>query len=181
MERMWRSGVVLAVLGVVACQPMYGARPQKLKTPDPLARPVEAAGSGGPVQPKLEENCGTDRAINPSSRSAKDLVYDADGTRRKADKADSPDDRARQIAASVEQYRTALSKDPYSADATLGLAIAYDALNRKGCAMRMLTRINALAKYEPYRTAAESAADEVKANMRLFQWYRTEAERAVGR
>lgn len=173
----------LAVVCVAACQPMYKAKPQKLKTPDEVARPIDEQGSGSaaPVKPKLDENCGTDRKTRVVSGPVRDVTADAESKRVQASRETDGEKRARLAAEAVEGYRSALAKDPFDQTATLGLAIAYDMLHRKGCAIDMLERIGTLAKHPAYAKKANQLADDVKGNDKIFVHYRTDAERAVGR
>ena len=181
MTRFWWTLVIPCALA--ACQPMYGAKPQKLRTPDELQRPTEAAGSGAPVVvvPVMDEHCGIDRTVRSSVTPTRSVAEAA--ARKSVDASREPDakKRAHMALDAVEGFRAVLAKEPFNHQATLGLAVAYDMLRRKQCALNMLARIATLAKHPVYKDRAEQLADDVKNTPRWFVHYRTEAERAVGR
>jgi hypothetical protein len=72
-------------------------------------------------------------------------------------------------------------KDPYSVDATLKLAIAYDKAMRKGCALALLKRLSQLAGHPKYGSEANRRIDDIDANGAWFKGYRKDAMAAVGR
>jgi hypothetical protein len=177
--------MALITLGIAAaCQPMYMGKREKLKTPDAVARPVgsgSGAGSAVKATPKLDENCGTDRATRATSLPSRSIGEQGDKKRVEASREADAKKRAEKALEAVELYRSALAKDPYNTEATLGLAVSYDMLRRKGCALKMLSRIATLAKHQSYRDKADRSADEVKNTPQWFEHYRSDAERAVGR
>jgi hypothetical protein len=82
-------------------------------------------------------------------------------------------------AQGVEQYRQALIADPYNAEATLKLALAYDKVLRKGCALAMLKRLDALAANPKF--GAEPQINRVLDNESWFKPYRNDALKALGK
>lgn len=79
----------------------------------------------------------------------------------------------------VEAYRQALIADPYNAEATLKLALAYDKVLRKGCALAMLKRLDALAANPKF--GAEPQINRVLDNEQWFKPYRNDALKALGK
>jgi len=98
-----------------------------------------------------------------------------------AAKVTDPAAQAESIKVGIDRFRNALSKDPYNAEATLKLALAYDKVYRKGCALKLLARIATLEGHPSFRTAAKRAADQVADSGEWFKGYRKEAIAAVGR
>ena len=84
------------------------------------------------------------------------------------------------IKEAIDKYRNALIKDPYNVDATLKLAVAYDKVLRKGCALAMLKRLAALSNNPKCASEANRNIDSIDANGQWFKGYRKEAMAAVG-
>jgi hypothetical protein len=83
------------------------------------------------------------------------------------------------LVESIEHYADALRADPYDASATLDLAIAYDRVLRKGCALAMLRRLNALSQNARVSPDAKSRVAAVVDNPEWFKGYRRDALKAV--
>jgi len=81
----------------------------------------------------------------------------------------------------IDKYRNALIKDPYNIPATLKLAVAYDRVLRKGCAIAMLKRLAALSNNPKWTSEANRNIDAIDANAQWFKGYRKDAMAAVGR
>ena len=75
----------------------------------------------------------------------------------------------------IDQYHQALRRDPFDAEVTLKLAVLYDQLRRKGCALALLGRIPALATNKDFAEAARRQADAVNDHTEWFKDYRSEA------
>jgi hypothetical protein len=80
----------------------------------------------------------------------------------------------------IGRYREALLKDPYNAEATLKLALAYDRVLRKGCALAMLRRLETLAASPSFESEAVPMVDLVVQNPHWFNPYYNDALEAVG-
>lgn len=187
-----RLGVCLALVagvGLVACQPLYGGKPEKLVTPAQKKAPKEEPVAE--VQIKEIDDCQADfrgdakialAKLTPqaSSQSAA-LTSEGDTALANSDKATEPSAQAGLIKESIDKYRNALIKDPYNAEATLKLALAYDKVYRKGCAIAMLKRLASLAGNPKYGRAANPAIDSIGDNGQWFKRYRKDATAAVGR
>jgi len=88
--------------------------------------------------------------------------------------------KERALEAGVTDYAKALAKDPYDADATLGLAVAYDRAWKKGCALALLKRLDTLAANPKFAGAAQRSVDRIVDHPDWFKAYRRDALRAVG-
>ena len=81
----------------------------------------------------------------------------------------------------IDKYRNALIKDPYNVPATLKMAVAYDRVLRKGCAIAMLKRLASLSNNPKWASEANRNIDTIDANAQWFKGYRKDAMAAVGR
>lgn len=170
--------------GSVGCQALYGGKPEKLRNPDRKKKPPEEAEKAQEV--KYIDDCVANfrddpKLVRPDTSRSNALVGDGDSTLAQVTKAKDPAGQAELIKQSIDRYRSALVKDPYNQEATLKLAIAYDMVLRKGCALALLKRIAALESNPKYKSAAKRVADEVADNGQLFKGYRKDAVSAVGR
>lgn len=172
------------LLGSAGCQQLYGGKPERLKTPDKKKRPPEPVGATENV--KYVEDCSANFRDDPKrvfrDKAGSNLLVQAgDDSQAQANKVTDPAAQAETIRVSIDKYRNALQKDPYNADATLKLALAYDRVYRKGCALKLLARIATLESHPSFRTDAKRAADQVADSAEWFKGYRKEAVAAVGR
>jgi hypothetical protein len=178
--------VVLAVGiggGLVACQPLYGGKPEKLVNPQKKKAPKEEVVE---VQIKDVEECVADfrgdaKNVRPQTSLSNQITSEGDSALASSDKAPDINARVGLIKDSIDKYRNALIKDPYNADATLKLALAYDKLYRKGCALAMLKRLNSLTANPKYAIKANPEIDSITDNNAWFKRYRKEALAAAGR
>ena len=174
----------LVSLALAACQPMYGPKPERLRTPTKTAViPTEEL----PAGPAYVENCPVDfqkprpkAGVKRDERTASKLVGTGDATLTTADATADGSRRADLVRASIDRYSGALAQDPYNADATLKLALAYDRVYRKGCALALLRRLVALAGNQNFEPAATTNINRVDDNKQWFKDYRAEALRAIG-
>jgi len=177
--------VAIAALGLTACQPIYGGRPEKLSNPPRKKAPAEAPEQV--VEIKYVEDCAADfrgdpaKAPRPQPAIANQLLGEGETALETSEKAKDPAAQAEQIRIAIDKLRNALIKDPYNHDATLQLAIAYDRVYRKGCALAMLKRLAALQANPKFAKGANLAADKVTDNTQWFKGYRKDAVAAVGR
>jgi len=98
-----------------------------------------------------------------------------------SDKSNDPQQRVGLLRESIDRYRSALVKDPYNAEATLKLALAYDRVYRKGCAIAMLKRLAKLAENPKFAKPAVREIESISDNDQWFKRYRKDAISAVGR
>jgi hypothetical protein len=169
------------VLVLVAGCALYGA------PSDPLhgvarVRPPAGSADGTPTVVYVED-CETDfhrdaRGVVAQTAVAKDRVHDGEAASTIA-ATKSGAEQATLLVESIEHYADALRADPYDASATLGLAIAYDHVLRKGCALAMLRRLNALSQNARISPDAKSRVAAVVDNPQWFKGYRNDALEAV--
>lgn len=177
--------VVVVALGCAAgaCQPLYGSKADKLSSPGRVKKPPDEAAVV--VEVKYVEDCTTNFRDEgkPSLQTGQsnNLVSDGDQALSQARRATDPPTQAALLVQSVEKYRNALSKDHFNLEATLKLALAYDLVLRKGCALALLKRIAAFQANPMYARKAGQIADEVNDNPQYFKGYRKDAVTAVGR
>jgi hypothetical protein len=176
--------VLLAgVFGVTACRPLYGNKPEKLVTPSKKKRPPEATEE---AVAKYVEDCQADFRGDPNkvrqqSSLSGTLVDEGSTAMQSADKAKDAASQAELIKTGIDKFRNALLKDPYNADATLQLALAYDKVLRKGCSLALLKRLAALDGNPKFATKAKLSIDRVTDNDSWFKGYRKDAINAIGR
>jgi hypothetical protein len=168
----------------VGCQALYGGKPEKMRNPERKKKPAEAEEK--PIEVKYVEECVANfrddpKLVRPDSSRSKTLVEDGDTTLAQVSKAKEPAAQAELIKQSIDKYRSALVKDPYNQEATLRLAVAYDMVYRKACALALLKRIAALESNPKFKNAAKRVADEVADTPNMFKGYRKDAVSAVGR
>lgn len=171
-------------LALAACQPLYGGKPDRLANPQKKKKPPEA--SDPVIEVKYVEDCVANfrddaKRVFRDTSGSNNLVGSGDDALVQANKASDPKSQAELIRVSIDKYRTALQKDPYNADATLKLAVAYDRVFRKGCALKLLARIATLESNPKFQREAKRAADQVNDTKEWFRGYRKDAVSAVGR
>lgn len=137
------------------------------------------------VQIKEVDDCTADFRGDPKratqdTRISGNLTAEGDTALVNADKA-APEAQGGLIKEGIDKYRNALTKDPYNAEATLKLALAYDRVYRKGCAIAMLKRLATLAAHPRFAPKANPAIDSITDNGQWFKRYRKDAIAAVGR
>jgi len=169
---------LIAVCVLAGCQ-MYKSTSPKLKNPEPVAHKEVAA----PVaEVPYVEACTVDFSAQPVKRrqttAAAQLVVTADTSLDTAARAKDDQAKVGIVKSSIQTYSEALIKDPYNAEATLKLALAYDRVLRKGCALAMLKRLSKLASNPAFQ--ADARIDRVVDNEQWFKGYREAALRAIG-
>lgn len=177
--------VALALaVSVPACSPLYGGKPEKLKNPDKKKKPPETAEAA--IEIKYVEDCSANFAddpkkVRPQPPMSKVLFDQGETALDQADKAKEDNAKVGFLKDAVDKYRNALIKDPYNVPATLKLAVAYDRVLRKGCAIAMLKRLASLSNNPKWTSEANRNIDTIDANAGWFKGYRKEAMQAVGR
>lgn len=170
--------LMVAVLFAAACQPMYAAKAPKLKDP-PVVR-HDKSKDPAPEEPKYIDECTVNFSAPPTTKRqpkvAEQHVASGDAALETAQREPAKKEMAAQ---GVDQYRQALIADPYNAEATLKLALAYDKVLRKGCALAMLKRLDALASNPKFGAGAQ--VNRVLDNESWFKPYRNDALKALGK
>ena len=182
----WKhAGGLLVAVAMAACQPMYGAPPEKLAKPKiPVDKIKEETKPQPPAKPELVDVCPVDisrpaEKVARNKTAAQQRLQEGDVERERSQKEADDAEKAKHAKRSLQSYSDALVADPYHAEATLMLAVAYDAFRRKGCALRMLERIGIMRSNPALRGEAMAAADRVRTNPQWFAAYRDEAMKAV--
>lgn len=173
----------LLLLVLVACKPMYGEPPQRLRSPSPIKPPTELPGATTATV-VYEEDCEflTTRVAKVKRDTTAAEVHTEQGDRKLADYETAPDAaKTNLIIDSIDEYAAALRKDPFNAKATLKLALAYDKVYRKGCALALLQRLEQLAQNPKFANEANDVIDEIAQRRKWFDGYRKEALRKIGR
>ncbi len=139
--------MIACALATTGCKGLYSTKADPLKSPGDVKRHVD------PPDPSLTikyvDDCPTNFRADPRGvvrdpKGAKRFVDSGEASIALAAKQPDPTAQASTVKTGIDSYRTALSYDPYNADATLDLALAYDKVYRKGCALKLLARISAL-------------------------------------
>jgi hypothetical protein len=174
--------VLIGLFG--ACQPLYGGKPEKLHNPEKKKKPPEE--TAAVVEPKYIEDCSANfredpKTARPQTGISNTLMGDGDTALQQSNRAKDPPAQAELIRVAIDKYRNALIKDPYNSEATLKLAIAYDLVYRKGCALAMLKRLADLSANPKFAKQANRNIDSVTDNTQWFKGYRKDAISKVGR
>lgn len=189
-----RKGSVLAclVIGVSltaagGCKPLYGNKPEKPYSPRQKrekAKPPEVVSEFKPIddcQVSFHDPPLKGPTSQANLRASESAAQNAEAAMGQAAKATDDSSKLNYYKSAVESYRQALQKDPYNANVTLKLAVAYDSVLRKGCALALLRRIALMAANPRYSVGAGHAQDDVEQNTSMFAKYRSDAVAAVGR
>ena len=173
---------ILVLLVIAACKPLYGDKPQQLRNPVPV--PHSTALPGDEAKVIYDDDCelvvSRGQTVKREKSAATEHVDKGDAKLRIADKA-PPEAKTDLIVDGIDEYSAALRKDPFNAQATLKLALAYDKVLRKGCALALLQRLDQLAQNPKFKQEAEVAIDEIEQQRKWFEGYRKQALRSIGR
>lgn len=181
---MLRWGMCLA-LSLVACQPMYGGRPERLHPPE-HHKPPEGGDQVAAIQIKYIDDCDADfrgdpKKVHAQPAVARPLVEEGDTALQSAEHEKDDHKEVALVKEAIDKYHNALVKDPFNIEATLQLAVAYDKAARKGCALAMLKRLGALSNNPKFANEANRDIDSIDATPQWFKDYRKDAMAAVGR
>lgn len=175
------KALVTACLLVAACQPMYEKKPERMKAPA-----VVKHDEPPPPPDVYVDDCDVNFTA-PPARSRKPAVSQTltqagDSSLQTA--AQKPRKTTPAMTATrdaIDKYSQALVADPYNAEATLKLALAYDRVYRKGCALAMLRRLDNLASSPTFEPVAKPFVEQIVQNPHWFSPYHRDALKAVGR
>lgn len=176
---MGKTWVLLVLLSGCA---MYGEPPQKLRTPEPIKPPATLPEEPATVVYKEDCDLLTARIATVKRDTKQAERHTQNGDQKVADFDAAPPAAKKDLMLDgIDEYVAALRKDPFNAKATLKLAVAYDKARRKGCALRLLERLDQLAQNPKLANEANDAIDEITGRRGWFKDYRREALRKVGR
>jgi lipopolysaccharide biosynthesis regulator YciM len=162
---------------------MYGDPPARMH--NPATKPL---GSNTPTVEKVKpiEECPVDfqrtlpkAGIKRNQTGAQAAATSGDKSARAATSETDAEKRVEDLRAAVEEYKQALNADPYSSHATLMLAVAYDRVYRKGCALALLGRLYALSNHPDFQAEATDDINRIRDNRDWFKDYQVEAYKAV--
>ena len=175
---------VIALLALTACK-MYGDPPAHLHRVEPI-KPPDGWNKDPETATTYVEACTTDfhrdaKGQRRQPQVAEARVTDGDTTLAESAKATNDAAKADLIIRGIQHYADALRADPYDAQATLKLALAYDKVLHKGCALAMLRRLESLAQNPKLAPDAGHRIDDVVDNTQWFKGYRKAALDAVNR
>ncbi|MBX3156542.1 MAG: hypothetical protein KF773_11120 [Deltaproteobacteria bacterium] len=176
----------IASLALLACQPMYGEKPDTLGKVKPIAKKTD----GKDGEPAKKEDpyvtaCSFNSHLDPKVYGKRDpklaepLRIAGDAKITVAQQSTVEKARVKQYQLGLDDYAAALKKDPYDADATLGLARAYDGLKRSGCAVMLIKRLADLTRSDKYADSARRAIAQVQSNPDWFKDYRQDVDREL--
>jgi hypothetical protein len=164
---------------------MYGAPPQRLRSPEPIKPPATLPGDDTAKVEPYNDDCAflTDRSGGKPMRDVSKAQQHTQNGDQKLKEFDTapPSAKSELIIDGIDEYAAALRKDPFNAQATLKLALAYDKIRHRGCALALLGRLDQLAQSPKFRADATSAIDEIEQRRKWFGGYRKDALRKVGR
>lgn len=175
--------VGLAASAMASCQPLYGGKPAALKNPPKKKAPPEAQIAA--VAIPWDDECQADfhgkpGSIPPNPAVAKGLVESGNNVLINSERTiNEPQKRAAMTLEAIEKFKAALAKDPYSAEATYGLAVAYAKVLKKGCALKLLKRLADLKGNQKYASDAQRMIDAA-ADTSAFKPFKKDAAAAMG-
>ena len=153
----------LVVLALAAC---HGK--QELTAPPPPLRPEAQAQTA--TKPVEKDCTPTDpqselKPLSFDERSIPEGQRLADQAASKLRAADSAEvdrvTREQETSDAVADFITALAADPYTVDATYGLAAAYARIGRKQCAINMLQRLLEMRPHRSQHAQVEAKLDHL--------------------
>lgn len=179
--RIVQVGLIALAVTTSGCRPLYGGKPEKLVAPPKKKRPAGEGPSEQYVDACKADFFGDAARVRPATAAASPLIAQGNQALDGAEAEANAPAKAALIVNAIGKYKEALIKDPYNPEATLKLAVAYDAVRRKGCALALLKRLAELANHPQYESAARTKVDHVVANETWFRGYRNDAMSALGR
>lgn len=145
------------ILGVVACQPLYGNRPDNMPNPRQV-RPKD----GAPVATAIEWDTNCDSpyfekptALKPNRAIVQQHVATGEQSLTAADSEEVPAKKSTLVITAINEYKQALAEDPYDSEATYGLAVAYATVYKKQCALDLINRLVALRANPKFESDAK--------------------------
>lgn len=180
---MGKSLIAACAVALTASCAMYGDPAPRVKNPPPI-RHTEIVEKDPPKV--YIDDCDW-KVVQPTKAPKRDVVRSdqhvkvGDTAAVGADKAAVPADKTKLLIDSIQEYGAALERDPFNAEATLKLALAYDKVLRRGCALALLDRLGKLADHPTYERSATERIDDVENHKSWFGDYRKDALKALKR
>lgn len=178
---------LVTVLGfgaaTLSCATPYSNKPERLKKPRKKKRPEPTQEEAAQAAPVLDEKCRTNFFANPTTvrktRLGQQLAKEADGLLAEADDQEGQV-RISTVKDALGKLTSALKADPYGAEPTYKMAVAYAMVGKKGCALALLDRLQQLSKHPDYTDEAERVINRALRDQ-SFDIFRKEADQALGR
>jgi hypothetical protein len=173
--------IAVACLVLAACKPMYGDPAPRVKNPTRHNPPPDWK-QDPVVEVTYIDECEVNFRLPPTAKRdtkvAQQKMVAGDGAAANIKPDLDAQKRASLAVQSVYDYSQALVADPYNPEVTLKLALAYDKVLRRGCALAMLKRLDALAANPKF--GAEAVKHQLADNAQWFKRYRKDAIEAAG-
>lgn len=162
---------------VAGCAPLYSGKAEPLRKPQSKTRPPEADQAI-----KWTEPCDVDFFADATRVKRNSALAASESARADASMmtALAKDDPIPGVLDAIGKYKAALVADPYNAEATKGLAVAYAKVYFKGCAVKLLGRLSEMADNPLYSADATRMVDSAAADS-AFDGFRNDADAALGR
>ena len=177
--RLVSAAVVATLLGGTGCAPLYGGKPETLKKPVSKKRPPETAAAIPWVVECRADFEGDGSKVRRRAAEATPLTAAGNESLSRALSSPDPATRASLVVEAINKYKSALTKDPFNADATEALAAAYARVLYKGCSLKLLQRLPQLEANPVYEVEARNAISRALASS-AYDGFRSEADSAVG-
>ena len=192
---MIRLGIVLSIAVGMAAAPgcgsgPYTGKPEKLKKPRAKKRPAGETVATEVTEVKpievSNEQCRTNFFADPYRskrypREANGMANQAGQSLEAAERQFGPT-RQQLVVEAMGTLSNALRRDPYNAEATYKLSVAYAILGKKSCTMALLERLKALETSPLPESERETANRVIKKAARdpAFGAFQKEARTALG-
>jgi hypothetical protein len=165
------------------CAHPYSGKPEKLKKPRKKKRPEPTEKDKAAEEVVWDEECRAnffdDKKPAPRKpRAAAALVKQADQILLAAEDRGGAE-RIETVIEAIGKLKNALKKDQFNPEATYKLAVAYALVLKKGCALRLLERLNELQKKEDVARKAELTIKRATKDL-AFEGFRKDADAAMG-
>ena len=155
------------------------------RSPRGAQEPAQDGGGSDDPEASIvwDEECDTKfhekLTIQPNPNAGRTLFDSASNTLVSAEREQDGGQRTALTIEAIEKFKQALGKDPFSAEATYGLAIAYTKVLRKGCTLKLLKRLADLKQNPKYASDAQRMIDAA-ADQNAFKPFKKEAHAALG-
>jgi hypothetical protein len=162
------------------CAGLYSGKPEKLKPAPKKKRPPEPDAAAVPYNEECKTAFFEDGSkVRRDQGGARAKVSQGDASLSSAEGSADKGSQASLTIEAINNYKKALLADPYSAEATYKLAVAYAKVRKKKCAVDLLTRLAALKKHPDYETEAKRMI-QAASQEGAFQGFRKDADGALG-